>query len=132
MRMFTEAEAAQKECPFTGSTTDEHGGCLGSRCMCWQWSKDKPKIFQTTMAFISDGEGQSPAEMPTIELFDQPEGEGWRMSKRGPYWDEAYEVWRVDWVREFDPERHGFCGVAGMPVPNWQADFQEALRDATA
>lgn len=131
MRMFTETEAAQRECPFKSGSQGPYT-CSGSQCMCWHWSKEKPRIFETTMAFFPHAGEQTSEAMPSEELFDRPTGEGWKMSKRGPFWDSTAEVWRVEWIREIDSERHGYCGVAGMPTANWQADLQEALRDAAS
>ena len=116
----TETSAAGKLCPLTQSPNQSN--CCGSQCMAWQWAA--PDNLEQTAYLPANPDGwchEEPAksQAPALDKFKKPLGAGWHPAGDGVYVsddDDHGFIFVVDWVRDSDPERQGYCAALPQPL----------------
>ena len=131
--MYTENQAREKWCPeareWSFETTagieqmivhNESAKCKGSGCMMWRWHRgviltDQTSKFDERLRKSATVE-EATSNPPLSSEMDSPKGAGWE-SIGVPFPQEEGEgYWLQNWTRQADPERPGYCGLAGNPT----------------
>lgn len=116
MLMTVEEARNGLECPATA----RQEWCGTARCAAWRWF-DK-SILKKTITFLSYHELGTPFwndPEKVQEAFDKwkpdrPKGEGWCLVDKHVDDEEDFQF-EATYERESEPERRGYCGLAGKP-----------------
>lgn len=100
--LSTKVEAAGQICPHFPELLPRlgHFQCKADGCAQWRWF-DPLRDRQPTWS----ADGKQP---------DAPEGEGWKT--RGKAHRSALSGELRQWWERIDPDRRGYCGLAGKPI----------------
>jgi hypothetical protein len=135
--ILTERDAKTRWCPFSRIVVDflgeggtvaatanrdlpndsDRANCLGSGCLAWRWWAQPRLRWVTGMnhPVEDDRRPYDKTYQPTEADFNRPEGPGWELSKI--FFDECEDYcWLAVFERKTDPERLGYCGLAGKPT----------------
>lgn len=142
--MYTEEEAKKKHCPIysisqliglhlaglyqmsgidvkenhiEGLRQSDH--CIASECSMWRWSNSA--ILEDTTSKSDDRLRRTHtvddalSNPPITSEMPVPKGEGWEPVGVPEPDEDGEPLFLQSWKRDADPERIGYCGLAGNP-----------------
>ena len=126
---MTHDNATEHQCHLVG-----RGECIGKQCMAWGWLSMANLCHVSRIKINGDkycNEEPSKGDIPPVESFHRPQGEGWIAGVPQIKKNKIYGfIFVLNWERDKDPNQQGFCQlISSAGVINQLEHISDCLNE---